>query len=165
MTVRRGIFLRQKRAAESWFHFEQIEIIAANDQTKNVLRFPGPCHSHGAEGVGGHPGERTILFGVIEKIQIGARLHTREPGIGRECANETIGMARRQRTQKQSVNDAENSCVYADPERDGQKCDDRKPRGFNQHSNGVTQILPHHQTSEIRIFPFTARMVSFETGA
>src|SRR5205814_3952357 len=81
MTVRRGIFLRQKRAAESWFHFEQIEIIAANDQTKNVLRFPGPCHSHGAEGVGGHPGERTILFGVIEKIQIGARLHTREPGI------------------------------------------------------------------------------------
>ena len=74
-------------------------------------------------------------------------------------------MARRQRTQKQSVDDAENSCIYADPERDGQKCDGGKPGRFNQHPNGVTQILPHHQiTSEIRMFPFTARMVSFESG-
>ena len=31
MTIRRGIFLRQKRAAENRFHFEQIEIIAGDD--------------------------------------------------------------------------------------------------------------------------------------
>ena len=106
------------------------------------------------------------MFGVIEKIQIGARLHTRKPWIGREYADQTIGMTRRQRTQKQGIDDTENSCVYADPERDRQKCDNGKPGRFNQHSNGVAQILPHHQiTSEIRMFPFTARMVSFESGA
>ena len=59
-----------------------------------------------------------------------------------------------------------NRCVYADPERDGQECDAGKPRRFYQHSNGVTQILPLHQiTSEIRMFPFTVRIVSLESGA
>ncbi len=93
MSIRRGVFFRQKSPTEKWPQLQQVEIISADQLAKHIGSFAAPRHSDAGKTVGGHSTEDTVLLLIVEKIKIGIRRASDEMSIGSEDLYYSIRMS------------------------------------------------------------------------
>src|SRR5438874_13823989 len=96
MAIRRGVFLRQKGAAEKRAQFEQVKIISAHQLAKNIGGLAAACHSNAGKSISCHSTEDAVLFLVVEKIEIRIRVASGEMSVGGKELHHLIGMSDRE---------------------------------------------------------------------
>ena len=131
MSIRRGVFFRQKSATEKWSHLQQVEIISADQLAKHIGSFAAPRHPDAGKTVGGHSTEDAVLLLVVEKIGIRIRVAPGEVTVAGKKLHHPIGMSDREGTQEQGVNDSQDGGVDSNAERDGNEGDGKESRTLN----------------------------------
>ena len=124
MAIRCRILFRQKRTPERRFDLKQVEIISGHEQTVNIQSVAAAGHPHPHKRVGRHGGKSGVLLLIILEVWIRRRLVALDVIVGGKDLHNFFGIADGQRTKHQGIDDAENGCVRANSENEGEKGND-----------------------------------------
>src|SRR5262245_38049232 len=142
MRARSLVFVRQKHSPRRSLHSQYVEVIPRNDEAKyGLVRVPsGQVQLR--KGVCQKTGEDLVLIAVIDEVQMRGRKIARILGVCSEERHQTARLFDRQRLQQRGVDDAEDSGVGADAERQGERRNKGKSRTLEQYPESEANVLP-----------------------
>lgn len=125
--------------SELWLHAEQVEERGTDGGTVQPDRFPLSGQDRPNARDRGRILQRGGLFLDVIEIRTG---HRRAPPVGQmKDPDDLMRILVRQRLQQNGIDDAEDGCVGADPQRQRQQRDDRESGALEQTPNGVADVL------------------------
>src|SRR3984957_15780223 len=139
-----GLFIvGRKIAADHWSDAQHAKEIPGYLRTPNSFGIAAACNREGQRARGGKFQENMIHVAPIQKFSSrGGAARDGAVRVGLPKSDDTVGIRKRQRFKQNSVHDAENYDVRANPDRQSQNGDRREARVSPQHARAITQILP-----------------------
>src|SRR5262249_24843553 len=140
--------VRREQASLGRPHAEHLKEVSDHVDAGGGLRFAAPCQAQIVRSTGGFVSGyalvgKTLVAGLFVGVVVAGNVGKAATGRWRRNPNQSVRIRKRQRTQKEGVDDAEDRGVGADAEPQNDQRKDRKGAIFAESAQGVAQILQH----------------------